>query len=257
MKIRSILYLVACIGFFSLMVSTAGAYSVTLDSVDNAGWYNGSLDQSYLRLFDEGNTLQWSYDGGNLLWSDFTGLVADLSDGWIGANPSGIYLGNYTIQSGGDVFGSPPPSPIWTSLGLPGGQYQISLDPNSRAYNIEGYNDPNYLGSDKWNAYVQMWTSDGQSLAFGGGGSFFGSEADALTYYQAASNNISLYLASNADLFFYINDNNSLDNIGSVTLNIQASTAPIPATFPLLFTGLATLAASRIVRKRKMLEAVS
>lgn len=256
MKFRSFISLAVFLSVFSFMVSSAGAYSVTLDSVDNAGWWEGSLDQSYLRLLDEGNWVQWSSDVDTLLWSDFDGLVADLADGWIGEDPSGIELGNYTIQSGGNVFGSPPPSPLWTSLSLSAGNYLISLDPNSRAYNIEGYDDPihNYLGSNRWNAYVQMWTSDGQNLAFGGGSTFFGSEAEAIAHHLDPSNNISLYLAGDADLFFYINDNNSLDNIGSVTLKIEASPVPVPATFLLLGTGLIVLAAGRTVRKRKALE---
>ena len=83
----------------------------------------------------------------------------------------GTYLGDYIIQSGGNVFGSPPPSPLWASLSLSAGNYAISLDPNSRAYNIEGYNNSTfgYLGENKWNAYVQMWTSETvpQNLAFG------------------------------------------------------------------------------------------
>lgn len=230
---------------------TARAVTVSLDAVDNAGWYAEDLSQSYLTLMDGNNNVAWSYNGSNLLWTDFSGMVADLSDGYIGSSSGGSYLGPYTILSGGDVFGSSPTSPIWTSLSLSAGRYEISLDPSSRAYNLLGYIDPNYSGGNLWNAYVQMWTSDGQDLAFGSGSTIFGSEADTLSYYFNPSNNISLNLAGNADLYFYINDYNSLDNIGNVTLNI--SSVPLPSSLLLLCTGIVALytGRGRIIGTRK------
>ncbi len=227
-----------------LMVPIAGAMTVTLDAVDNAGWYAESLEQPYLKILDENNNTAWSSESSTLSWSGFSDLVADLADGWIGGVDNGTSLGStYAIQSGGNVFFPTPP--IYKTIHLSAGHYEISLDSSSEAYNIVGYDDLIYSGGDLWNAYVQMWTSDGQSDAFGDGNILYGSEFDALDAYDTLA--MSLTLSGEADLFLYINDINSLDNVGSVTLNIQP--VPVPAAWLLFGSGIAALVGGRRFRK--------
>lgn len=228
-----------------LMVPIAGAMTVTLDSVGNAGWSAESLEQPYLKILD-GTTTVWSSESSTPSWSGFSDLVADLADGWIGFEGTGTPLGGtYAIQAGGDVFF--PSTPIYQTIHLSAGHYEVSLDSNSEAYNIVGYSDQNYSGGDWWNAYVQMWTSDGQSHAFGDGNTIYGSEFDALDAYNTRIRPLSLSLSDEADLFLYINDINSLDNEGSVTLNIQP--VPVPAAWLLFGSGIAALVGGRRFRK--------
>ena len=227
------------------MVPAAVAMTVKLDAVENAGWNAEPLGQPYLKILDDGSTVVWSSVQSPVAWSSFANLVADLSDNYIGAAGSGTSLGTYTIQSGGNVF-SGLATPIYKTHRLPAGQYQISLDLNSKAYNLMGYSDSNYVGDNLWNAYVQMWTSDGQSRSLGGGTTFYGSEAAALAAYDTMT--ASLFLSEEADLFLYINDINSLDNTGSVTLNIQP--VPLPAAWLLFGSGMAALVGGRRFRKK-------
>ncbi|WP_372679459.1 VPLPA-CTERM sorting domain-containing protein [Desulfosarcina sp.] len=230
------------------MVPAAEAMTVTLDAVENAGWSFEPLGQPYLKILDADNDIVWS--GGNsdaiTTWNDFADLVADLSDDQIGAAGSDPGLGEYEIQSGGNVF-SDLVTPIYKTLSLPAGQYTISLDPGSESYNLKGYDAPEskYAGGNLWNAYVQLWTSDGQDLPFGDGDTQHESSAEALAAYDKIT--ASLNLLHDADLHFYINDSNSLDNTGSVTLNIQA--VPLPAAWLLFGSGMAALVGGRRFRK--------
>lgn len=230
-----------------LMAPAAGATTVTLFGVKNAGWSTEPLGQPYLKILDTGNTVVWSGGNSDLIatWTDFAALVEDLNDGYIGPASSGTGLGStYTILSGGNVF-SATANDIYETIPLPAGQYTISLDPSSEAYNLKGYSDSKYVGDNLWNAYVQMWTSDGQSRSFGGGTTFYGSETDALNVYGTITT--SLFLSEAADLFLYINDYNSLDNTGSVTLNILP--VPLPAAWLLLASGVGALVGGRRFRK--------
>ena len=227
------------------MVPAAVAMTVKLDAVENAGWNAEPLGQPYLKILDDGSTVVWSSVQSPVAWSSFADLVADLSDNYIGAAGSGTSLGTYTIQSGGNVF-SGLATPIYKTLSLPTGQYTISLDPSSESYNLKGYDAPNYAGGNLWNAYLQIWTSDGQNLAFGDGDTQYGSSTETIAAYETITASLTLF--SDADLNLYINDNNSLDNTGSVTLNIQP--VPLPATWLLFGSGMAALVGGRRFRKK-------
>ena len=232
-----------------LMVPVAGAMTVALDAVENAGWYNEPLGQSYLKILDDDSKVVWSGGSSDATtrWSGgFAALVDDLVDGYIGAAGSGVSLGNiYDIQSGGNVFSATAAVPIFKTIHLSAGQYTISLDPGSESYNLKGYSDSNYVGDNLWNAYVQMWVPGGQSLSFGDGATLYGSSLEALLAYDTIT--ASLTLSGDADLNLYINDINSLDNTGGVTLNIQP--VPLPAAWLLFGSGMAALVGMRHFRK--------
>ncbi|PID40458.1 MAG: hypothetical protein CR984_03070 [Proteobacteria bacterium] len=232
----------------SFMPCFAGAATVTLDAVDNSGWWVKDLNEPYLNILNDGGEVAWSLETESLGWNNFGELVADLSDLYIGDPDNGIRLGStYVIESGGNAFSTGPQEPIYETVSLAAGNYAISLTQDSDTYNIMGYEDENYSSEDRWNAYVQMWTSDGQTLSFGDGGTYFGSSGAALDAHETLS--ISLYLPVDADLNLYINDINALDNIGSVSLRIQST--PVPAAWVLLGSGIAAFIGGRRCRRKK------
>lgn len=231
-----------------VMISFTGAEAETVDvhGVLNAGWYANDLNGPYLNIRDSSTdtyVYQWSYSsGGSLLWNNFNALVDDLND-----TGNGLIVNNWEIESGGDPFNYPS-SPIWTTETFSAGTYSISLTENSDAYDLAAfwadyYNDDNIPSI--WNAYVQIWADygngEGASFNFGEGDWSFTSESNALAYYHTNIDGMEITLDYNADLYFYLNDYNSIDNGGSVTLDIQSYQTPVPGTLYLLFSGLGML----------------
>ena len=248
MKLKDTANIISIALVVLFMAPAAGATIVTLNSVEHAGWWEKNLEQPYLKILAESGTVVWSSESSQVNWSSFADLVADLSDDAVGAAGSAPSLGKYEIQSGGNVFSATAAAPIYQTLKFSAGQYTISLDSNSVAYNLQGYSDQYYAGDNLWNAYVQMWVTGGQDLAFGDGSPLYGSEAAALAAYDTMTASLTLF--GDADLNFYINDYNSLDNTGSVTLNIQA--VPLPAAWLLFGSGMAALVGGRRFRKNRI-----
>jgi hypothetical protein len=232
----------------SCMPCLASAATVTLDAVANSGWSQENLDNAYLNILTErGGNVVWSLETETLAWKDFGAMVADLSDSYIGDPQDGIPLGDtYFIEAGGDAFYSPE-APIYKTVSLAAGTYTVSLAQDSDAYNIKGYEDDNYSSENLWNAYVQMWTSDGQDRAFGDGSIYYDSAGSALDAHEMLS--IPLHLTGDTDLNLFINDLNSLDNVGSVTLTIRP--VPVPAAWVLLGSGLAAIVGRRRYRQKR------
>ena len=118
--------------------------TITLDGVANAGYWADDLSSSYLNVKNltySSYYYQWRYGSTDALrWDNMDDLVADL-------NTQGI---SWWLESGGDPFNNTP-DPIWTSVYLEKGSYEISLAPDSSAYNLEAY-----WQNDSWNAYVQI-----------------------------------------------------------------------------------------------------
>jgi len=242
MKIKFFISITAFI--LLIMISFTGAeaqiapYQVDIDGVLNAGWSANNLDRPYLNIRDNDTSVYtWSYSSGTaLLWTDFDALVADLNN-----TENGLIINNWVIESGGDPFNYPS-DPIWKKERFSAGTYSISLAENSAAYNLE-----DYWNNNNWNAYVQIWADygngQGASFNFGGGGTDwkFDSETEALEHYSSNVDGMEIILAYDADLYFYLNDYFSLDNGGSVTLDIQSYNTPVPGTLYLLFSGLGIL----------------
>lgn len=212
-----------------LLVIISSSYSlattsVTLDGIANAGYWADDLGSAYLYVKDRDSglyTYQWRY-GVNpepLAWSNLDQLVADL-------NTRNF---NWWLESGGDPFNNPS-SPIWTSVFLEKGLYEVSLAPDSGAYNLT-----DYWGNNDWNAYVQMYASYGDSFNFGEGSDISETKDNSLNYYHSNVDGMTISLKEDTNLFFYINDNNSIDNAGGVKLNV--SVAPEPGQVILFITG--------------------
>ena len=200
-----------------------GITTVTLDGVANAGYWAGDLSSSYLYvkdLSDESYYYQWEYGSSEeLIWDNMDELVTDL-------NSQGI---SWWLESGGDPF-SNTSDPIWTSVFLEAGVYDVSLAPDSSAYNLS-----EYWEGDDWNAYVQMWTDYGDTFNFGEGAYISNSEEETLQFYNANVDGMTLSITEDTNLYFFINDSNSIDNSGSIMLNVAV--VPEPGQVVLFISG--------------------
>ncbi len=155
----------------------------------------------------------------------------DLNDGvlWLMANP----VGNWHVESAGDVFNNPA-NAIWKTLTVSPGTYKLKLTPDSQAYQLNEFlwgNEGNY-STPIWNAYVQMYVeyNDGSnaSFNFGDWSQAQGTEADVLALYHSTFiDGMVLNLTKGGTIYFYINDYNSVDNGGSVSLEFD-KICPVP-----------------------------
>ena len=213
----------------TISVSNSNATLITLDGVDNAVLSSEDKTKPYLNVWDVTNNnyyYQWKYgDPGSLQWGNMDQLTSHLyaQDGL-----------TWWLESGGDPFN--PVTPIWKSISLAHGTYQISLADSSSAYNLL-----DYWGDDMWNAYVQISTNHGDSFSFGDGALNFNSENNALTFYNLYVDGMIVDLQQDTEMYLYINDGNSVDNSGSVTLSIEATPVPEPSTVVLLAFGMLSL----------------
>jgi len=193
---------------------------------------------------------QWSYSPANPapLWNSRQALASDLSDGVLN---NGTVVGNWQIESGGDVFNNPG-SAIWKKIHLTSGTYQLKLTTDSRAYQLNDFlwTEP---GSSLpvWNAYVQMYVeyddATSESFNFGDSSRARGSEGDVLALYHSSLDGMILNLTKLGSMCFYLNDYNSVDNGGSVTLQFdRVSPVPVPDGLLLLGSGLTAV----LVRRR-------
>ena len=258
MKIKSFRFVAL---FLVLMITTApGALACTieLDGIANAGWWADDLTKAHLYVANADSSgayyYQWTYNSAQPNdvppWDTLDALVVDLKDGTLD-QAGGIHVGLWKIESSGDPFKNPG-SEIWTSIHLSEGWYELGLAEDSKVYNLTNYIWPNECENAVWNAYVQILADYGgssESFAFGDWSFRQDTEEGALDYYRNYVDGMTIYLAQSADLYFYINDFNSVDNAGSITLDIQA--VPEPGTLCLLGSGLAFLISTRRWRKRE------
>jgi hypothetical protein len=229
-----------------LAANPLSAARIDLDGVLNSGFAN-NMPSSYLfvkSLATGTYAYQWNSGAGALPWTSREQLVEDLSDSILNAAGQTAPIGNWYVESGGDPFHFPL-DPIWERISLDAGTYALSLASDSRAYNLSGYAWPNETNPvPKWNAYVQIFADYGNqpdaSFNFGEAPAFIKStEAEALNFYRAFVDGMQIELAQAAEVYFYINDMNSLDNAGGVSLQIQP--VPEPETAFLLGGGLLAL----------------
>jgi len=220
---------------------------LTVDSLANAGSASNP-HASYLNILnlDEGGYYyQWNGSGG-LPWNSIAGLYEDLA-----GQPFA-----WSLESAGDVFSQGVRPDIVQSISLSAGTYTLSLYGDS-AYDLQG--KPFSGGTvgttpgNQWNAYVQFFQEGDPAFAFafGDGGLSFGSETVAVEYYRSHYNGTRFYLPQDTTLYYFINDINSIDNLGSITLALQAAPVPEPGTLLLFGSGAALLAVMRRRRSGK------
>lgn len=251
---RQFIFLILMAGLLGgIAALPAGATIVHLDGVANAGWYADDLTKAHLYIAnpDAPGTYyyQWSYDPSDPtpLWGSRQELAADLLDGVM---VNGTPVGNWRVESAGDVFGNPS-APVWKAVNLTAGSYVLRLTADSRAYQLNEFLWPNEApGSEVWNAYVQMYAIYADSttggFTFGDWSLNKGSEAEVLDYYRQAVDGLIINLPQAALLYFYINDYNAVDNGASVTLELtQNVVVPVPPTLFLVASGLALLGLRR------------
>jgi len=80
-----------------------------------------------------------------------------------------------------------------------------------------------------------MYAAYGDSFNFGEGAYITDSQDNALNYYRANVDGKTITLKEDTNLYFYINDFNSIDNAGSVKLNV--SVVPEPGQVVLFIAG--------------------
>jgi hypothetical protein len=243
--------LVAASAFFS---APALAVTVTLDGVANATWSENPT--TYLYVVDKSSGtpyFQWNNGNGSLppTWTSLDAMVnSPLFAQYVGTN-------GWKVESGGNPFN--PSSSVFQTLTLPAGAYTLSLAQNSEAYNLQGYQWPGETTHQNvWNAYVQIYAvypgnKGTVNLAFGGfNGYWQTTESGALAYYRSQVDGMQMILDYPATVNFYINDWNSVDNTGSVSLDVNS--VPLPGTLTLLGSGLALLLAGRRWRRHDLRE---
>jgi hypothetical protein len=246
MLVRFVLSMILA-GALAFGSSPALAVTVFLDGVDNATWSANPTTYLYVAHADSsGYYYQWTSGSGSLpsTWTSLDSMVQDLVN-------NQTYVGNndWKIESGGDPFNNPNAQYVWKTLTLPAGHYTLGLAQNSEAYNLKSYQWPGETVQDLniWNAYVQIEAiyqnnQGAVSFAFGGFDGYWQStEAGALNYYQQNVDGMQITLDHPADVYFFINDYNSVDNAKSVTLEINA--VPLPGSLYFMGPGLAMLLA--------------
>jgi hypothetical protein len=237
-------------GSILILMLAAGPLSaerIDLDGVRNSGFYL-NMPNSYLYVYDlTANTYayQWNYGKSTpLYWNDTNELVADLADDTLNKAFQTAPLGNWRVESGGDPFNKPSEL-IWKGISLNAGTYVLSLTSDSQAYDLTRLAWSNETPVQAWNAYVEIYADYGGSFSFGKGepGFIKPTEADALAFYRTNVDGMQIELAQAANVYFYINDDNSLDNYGGVSLDIKP--VPEPGAVYLLGSGLLALALTR------------
>jgi|WetSurMetagenome_2_1015567.scaffolds.fasta_scaffold41682_2 hypothetical protein len=245
-------------GSILILMLAAGPISaarVDLDGILNSG-FSANMPNSYLFVKSLGPpetyAYKWNYGDGTLPWASRQALVDDLADGTLNNAPGQPSVGSWRVEAGGYPFDSLSQLPIWKSIGLGPGTYALKLTSDSRAYNLSDYAWPGETSPPvpNWNAYVQIYADYGggpnASFNFGEAPAFIKpTEAQALAFYRNNVDGKQIQLTQAANVFFYINDNNSIDNAGGVSLEIQS--VPVPQAVYLLGSGLLGLA---LIRRR-------
>jgi hypothetical protein len=252
MKIKMLIFCMATV-IAVAGPAQVGAEIVHLDGIANAGWYSDILTNAHLYIANldiPGNYYyQWSYTPGNPtpLWNSRQALSDDLADGVL---VNGTPVGNWQVQSAGDVFNNPA-NAIWKTLNISPATYKLNLTADSRAYQLNEFLWSNESSSSPvWNAYVQIYAvyedNSTGSFNFGDWSHSRGTESDVLTLYRQVVDGLLIDITQPATLYFYINDYNSVDNGASVTLEFTAPPpVPLPGSLVLFGSGLTAFIAWR------------
>jgi hypothetical protein len=234
------------------------ATTIHLDGISNAGWSMDDLTKAHLYIADvqTGNYYyQWIYAPNNPVpWNSREVLANDLRDGVLfNGTANEISVPNWQVQSAGDVFNNPA-NAIWKELSISPGTYTLKLTADSHAYQLNEFLWPNENNSSPvWNAYVQMYAvyddTSKESFNFGDWNRARGTENSVLALYRQDVDGLIVNITKPAMVYFYINDYNSVDNGGSVTLEFTDPPPPVPLPGSLLLFGSGL--AAFLVRRRR------
>ena len=203
----------------------AFAYStqITLDGREDAGLYPGQT--AFLKLVSNG--------------TDYPGPATD--PGWTHYSPDALassvstyaYIagitGAWSLESAGNVWSSSDKIVGEGLTGLSAGTYRISKVSGDFIYSF--VDNPDY-----YKYWWRMNIQNGSEYLVLGSQDGYTSAAAALS---ATTTYLDLTVPEGGSISFWIWDNNSIDNSGSITFNVES--VPEPSTFLLLTIGLAFL----------------
>lgn len=227
-------FVISVIAFLSLITPAIPAFatSYTLDSVADAGEYPGQGD--YTQFI-------WSTPTSNGIFEVPSGTPhtsLDSASDIIAYADAHLPVGStWSLKSAGDIWNGQ--GTIGTAVMLPAGTWRISVDSLSRAFSYDGYNWSEDAGKWLWflnirSLYINTLGQSVENYVTLGSSTRYDTEAAA---FQASTDGyIDITLMDPGSLSFWIWDNNSIDNIGSITFDITA--VPLPSTFLLLLAGL-------------------
>jgi hypothetical protein len=241
--IRKCFFVVAIASLsFTFVHCPAYATLYTVDAITDAGLYPGQPDFVDF-LLSNGSTVN--------VRSSTSPPFTDSTTVYNYATANGIPAG-WTLQSAGNIWNSSQTTVGVTTPLLSAGTYQISVVSGAFTYDsFDWSSSPNYYQQWLWflniESDVPPSPSGGTSQSLNyytlGSSTLYGTPAAA---YNASKNSlIDITLASPGYLNFWIYDTNSIDNAGSLEVNVAA--VPQPSSLWLLITGVLIL----ILRSRQ------
>ncbi len=220
-----------------LIYSPAHATQYTIDAVSDAGSSPGQPDIVDF-LLSNGSTVNVPstaspFVNANSVFSYAANSANDITPGW-------------TLQSAGNIWNSSATTVGVTTQQLAAGTYQVSVAGGAFTYDSFNWsNSPDYyqqwlwflnIGSDV-PVTVNGVTSQSYNSYTLGSTTLYSSSGAAFLANQNAS--IDITLANQGYLTFWIYDTDSIDNAGSLQVNLAA--VPLPSSLLLLITGVPVL----------------
>jgi hypothetical protein len=211
-NLRKCLVLMALVSLFLGAPGVGLACVITLDARQDAGEYPGVSEFLGFAYGDNYENFQY---------------VPTPSTPWTSSQPVYEYAaanipGAWLLHSAGNVWTSDP-AVGESLLGLHSGTYRISALSGAFTYDSFGWSpNTDYL----WHLDIKVQQG----------------AAGDISYYTLDSigNYIDISLVDGGSLYFWINDWNSIDNLGEISFNVAA--VPEPSTLLLLGSGLVLLA---------------
>ncbi len=182
------------------------------------------------------------------------GFVGYLYDG-IHHNTVQYYTGvtnpitAWVLWSAGDIWNTTSHSHIYQSTGLlAGGTYRISVLPSTDAFTYDSWNWSGNYGY--WGWYLHITDNHGHQWTLGPGSGDWASTvttANKSAFLASLTGlHLDLTLTPGTELYFWIYDNNTLDNAGSLSFNLAS--VPLPSSLLLVLSGLPAMALFRMRR---------
>lgn len=241
-KLYLLIVLVSLLFLSGLQNHPALAYSVnlTIEAIEDAG--SASLQNAFARFVKEDDrqfTLHVVDPNSVSQWSSKDDVVnyAASHNHWDHA---------WVLESAGNIWSQSDHIVGETLVGLSAGIYRISVAGGAFTYDRFGWSP--YYGKYYWQLQIRGFLEDDTPV---GPPQMLGSIGDYLNpddaYYDNLGKYLDIHLPGNGHLVFWILDWNSLDNWG--TLEVNVTLVPVPGTFLLLGTGLVFFAVRMRLQK--------